>query len=155
MLQPDQFCAKLVDAGIAQPRDIRGCSDQDVRIIQHSLDVVLPQAYVQFLQAVGRKAGSLMRDIDYQYDCIERINADARRIIENWEEGRLQLPENAFVFSMRQGEQFMFFIADGRSEDPPVYYYVEGGGCFTRIAESFWDVIEREMAVQQQYGRDS
>jgi hypothetical protein len=150
MLRSTQLCTKLVASGIAQPKDISGCSDDDVRAIEHSLNVVLPQSYVQFLKAVGHKGGSLMADIDYHYSLLERINADAKKILDNWEEGRLLLAENAFVFSMRQGEQFMFFIADGRSDDPPVYYYIEGAGRFTRIADSIWDVIERELTVQEQ-----
>jgi hypothetical protein len=36
------------------------------------------------------------------------------------------LPNKAFVFFMHQGYQFMYFIADSSSDDPPVFYYLEG-----------------------------
>jgi hypothetical protein len=56
--------------------------------------------------------------------------------------------------SMRQGEQFMFFIADGSSEDPPVYYYFEGRGEFKKAANSLWAVVEAEVEMLERLRRE-
>lgn len=154
MSRADEICTDLLASGIAKPDEIGGCSDDEVRRLERCLNVVLPEAYVQFLKALGHKAGSLMADVDYHYCLLERINTDARKILDNWEEGRLPLPEKAFVFSMRQGEQFMFFVADGSLDDPPIYYYFEGRGEFKRAANSIWEVIEAELEIQERLRRE-
>ncbi len=60
------------------------------------------------------------------------------------ESGNLQLPENAFVFALRGGEQFTFFIADGSAPDPAVYSYFENDGHFKKLSDSFWGFLEIE-----------
>jgi hypothetical protein len=101
------------------------------------------------LRVVGKNAGQLMGDIDFLYEGVLALNARAAAILDNWEEGKLVLPTKAFVFSMRHGEQFMFSIADGRSDDPPVYHYFEGWGQFKKAANSLWEVVEAELEMQE------
>jgi hypothetical protein len=56
------------------------------------------------------------------------------------EDGQPLLPKNAFVFLMHQGYHFMYFIADGQSDDPPVYYYLEGELRMVRKFDRFSDL---------------
>ena len=59
------------------------------------------------------------------------------------ENGRpFELPPGAFVFLMHQGYQFMYFVCDGATDDPPVYYYLEGQPAVERKAERFSDWLE-------------
>ena len=109
----------------------------------------MPAAYKAFLRVAGRNAGQLMDDIDFLYDKVLGLNTQAISILDNWEEGKLVLPDQAFVFAMRQGEQFMFFVADGSLDDPPIYYYFEGRGEFKRAANSIWEVIKAELEMQE------
>jgi len=154
MLNPTQLAERLLSSGIAKPDQIAGCSDADIARIEAASGVQLPAAYRSFLRVLGRNAGQLMCDIDFLYEKALGLNAQAARILENWEEGKLALPEKAFVFSMRQGEQFMFFIADGGSEDPPVYYYFEGRGEFNKVANSLWEVVEAELEMLKRLRRE-
>jgi hypothetical protein len=48
-----------------------------------------------------------------------------------------RLPERAVVFLMHQGYFFVFFVADGATEDPPVFACQEGDPGPSRHAESF------------------
>jgi hypothetical protein len=149
MLNATRLVERLIASGIAKPGQIAGCSDSDITRIEGTSGVQLPAAYKAFLRVVGKNAGQLMGDIDFLYEGVLALNARAAAILDNWEEGKLVLPAKAFVFSMRQGEQFMFFIADGRSDDPPVYYYFEGWGQFKKAANSLWEVIEAELEMQE------
>lgn len=89
-----------------------------------------------------------MRDVDIFYDSIADLNVEAADILNDWEDGQLLLPDRAFVFSMRQGEQFMFFCVDG-DDNPPIDFYYEGRGSFQRIASSIWAVVESELQLAE------
>ena len=94
-----------------------------------------------------------MWEVDQYYDAMLNLNSTAEEALDIYEEGRLFLPENAYVFSMRSGEQFLFFIADGTSDNPPIYYYYEEDGKFTDLKKTFWEVIERELIEWEDYFR--
>ena len=49
-----------------------------------------------------------------------------------------RLSESDFVFSHHQGYQFMYF-STGVSDDPPVYYYIEG----TKSPEKKYDSFSK------------
>ena len=65
----------------------------------------------------------------------------------------MYLPDASHVFAMRQGEQFMFFDFGEIKVEPVVFFYVEGGGRFDRIADCFWDIIERELELSEEHCR--
>ncbi|BAY78166.1 hypothetical protein NIES25_46370 [Nostoc linckia NIES-25] len=62
-----------------------------------------------------------------------------------------QLPHNYFVFASRLGSTNLFFVADGKDDDPPIYYF--GDETETTIEkryDPFWDWIE-EMVIYYEY----
>ena len=61
------------------------------------------------------------------------------------EDGDPVLPEQAFVFSGRYNEQFMFFDASGTAEEPSIYYYHIDEGNFNETVDSVFDVVEAEV----------
>lgn len=148
MLTPFHLKKRLVEAGLATRNQIRGCTSDDVALLERQAGGRLPQAYRDFLVAVGRGAGDFLRDVDIFYDSIADLNVEAADILNDWEDGQLLLPDRAFVFSMRQGEQFMFFCVDG-DDNPPIDFYYEGRGSFQRIASSIWAVVESELQLAE------
>ena len=150
MLTPNALVDRLLASQIATRDNIVGCTDDDIRQLECATQCQLPGAYLRFLRSIGRGAGCFLRDINIYYPTVLTLNVEARSILDNWEEGRLVLPANAVVFSIRQGEQFMFFIADGNHDDPPIFHYMEDRGEFRKIAESLWDVIEHELELTEQ-----
>jgi hypothetical protein len=145
MLDPKQFVTRLLAAGIATPREIIGCSADEIAALEAFHGIKLPLAYTDFLRVAGRCAGKFIYDVDFLYDKLFTLNALAADLLNDWEKGQLKLPTNAFVFAMRYGEQFMFFEADGKNDDPPVFFYFEGHKKFKHIANSVWEVLEAEL----------
>ena len=59
---------------------------------------------------------------------------DTWLIEERGAEGNpFELPDDAFIFLMHQGYQFMYFHTADRNEDPPVYYYLEWAAYFYHL----------------------
>jgi hypothetical protein len=154
MLTSATLVERLITGGIAGRSEICGCSGSDIRIVQDTVKLRLPGAYIDFLAAIGRGGGAFLRDHEIYFPQMLHLNAKARELLDDCEEGRLLLPDRAFVFFMRYGEQFLFFIADGQSDNPPVLHYMENAGCFRQAATSFWDAIESELRISEDLGRD-
>jgi hypothetical protein len=145
---------RLLALGVADPNTIVGCTESDIQGLEAIANLQLPPAYTAFLKVAGRSAGRFMPDVDIYFDKIAKLNSTATDILEDWEEGKLHLPTKAFVFAMRYGEQFMFFVADGKLDDPPIYHYFEGHGNFEKIGDSVWDVIEGELDILENFKKN-
>src|ERR1019366_6355876 len=53
------------------------------------------------------------------------------------------LPDEYFVFAERDGYTWVFFVADGTSEHPPVYLFDDGEQrSYKQIARSVWEFVE-------------
>lgn len=145
MLSSSDLKQRLISLGVASAKDIVGCSTEEIERLQKTSKMRLPDAYLQFLRVAGKRAGRFLLDVEIFYDDVDRLNQKAFEKLELWEEGKLRLPDNSFVFSMRYGEQFMFFVVDGQRSDPEIFHYYEGSGFFKKVANSFWEVIEGEI----------
>lgn len=154
MLTPETLRERLIAIEV-KPEHGQGCSEVEIGHVRTTSGLPLPLSYVNLLHTIGKGAGRFMRDISMFYPDMIGLNAEAADVLNDWEEGRLVLPDHAFVFTMRYREQFTFFIADGRSNDPPIFYYFEGDHRFTHMANSLWDMIEGELVQSEQYYRES
>jgi hypothetical protein len=149
MLTAQQLVDRLITAEIAAPDEIVGCTEEDLRAVALISPGPLPSGYLSFLRALGRGAGRFLGGQDVFYPRLLDLTDRAKDILDNWEEGRLPLPAQAFVCSMRYGDQFLFFYADGQSDNPQLHhYYIERG--FFRPATSFWNWIEEELRLAEQ-----
>lgn len=153
-LTPFDLVRRLVHARLAAPDEIVGCSETEVDRIEGHFGNRLPDAYRLLMRTIGKRCGSFMRDITFRFPDMLDLNDHATGILANWEEGSLLLPESAFVWTMRYGEQFLYFIADGKENDPPVYHYFEDGHTFSRTADSVWQVLARELEEAERHRRD-
>jgi hypothetical protein len=156
MLNSDQLVTRLLSSGLARPEEIVPCSDKEIHHIEKTVRVSLPAAYKEFLRVAGKKAGCLFADVDVGvfFPGVLDLTESCARILSEWEGDSLRLPENAFVFANRYGEQFMFFVCDQMSEDPPVFFYHEDRHYFDKISESVWQVIETELNKWEAFRRD-
>ena len=145
MTTTQQIQERLISSGLATPDSIIGCSDTELTQIATCAGRELPTAYRQFMAKFGKKAGRFLRDVEIFYPAVLGLRSVAEEIVRDYEEFQIELPSSAFVFSMRQKEQFMFF--DDYSDDPPVKFYMSGDAGFTTIANRFWEVIESELEV--------
>lgn len=154
MLNSDNLIKRLIKSKAATREQIQGCSEQEIHHVCEVSRLTLPEAYLDFLRSVGKGAGRFMCEVDQYYDSMLELNYKAAQFLDIYEEGGLLLPENAYVFSMRYGEQFLFFNADGTSDNPPVFYYYEEDGQFTDLKKTFWEVIECELMEWEDYFRN-
>ena len=116
---------RLVGSGIARPDEIRGCSEAEIHDLERQSGVRFPGEYRAFLSAMGQGAGRFFRGTDMFFAEIPKLRLFADELLD--ELGNpFQLPGSSFVFSVHQGYQFMYFIADDGIDDPPVYSFMEG-----------------------------
>lgn len=126
---------------------IQGCSEEEIQKLERQHNVVFPISYRTFLKNFGHGiGGKVMSDIDFLYDSLDSLTNIAKNEILI-EDGDPILPKQAFVFAMRNGEQFMFFDANGLDEDPPVFYYLEDDEEFTKVGDSIFDIFEEEFKL--------
>lgn len=61
------------------------------------------------------------------------------------------LPDDYFVFAERNGYWWVFFIADGTSDDPPVFGFSDGEGrTYEQVARSVWEFVE-SLVIDYEY----
>lgn len=133
---------KIISSNIASPDEIKGCTEKEIKELEHFLSVQLPLAYKIFLKAMGHGAGRLMRDADVFYGALKGLTKEASEILTD--EKMSPLPEKSFVFGMRNGEQFLFFVCDGE-DDPEIFYFMEGNESFEKKYNSFWGFLGDEI----------
>jgi hypothetical protein len=145
MLSGHELVRRLQATGLVRPGELRGCSEEDIAGLERHFALRLPAAYKDFLQAIGRNPGPLMNDCQFRCQDLPSMDDFARGMLAACEGGSLWLPSKAFIWLTRPPEQFLYFVADDSSEDPPVFRYVEEQGEFERVADSFWQAIEPEI----------
>ena len=135
----------LVHEGIADSWNIRGCDEAEVRTVEAKAGAPLPESYRQFLLRLGWSAGCLFRGTDMLYPSVLNLRDWAEELLREDGAG-FCLPGNAFVFSMHQGYQFLYFPIDPALPDPPVYHYFEGDGVAKEVAPSFSAYLRASVA---------
>lgn len=134
----EKLISELINFGLATKEDIQGCTINEVSNLEAKYGN-LPDSYRGFLLELGKGAGELMQGTDIFNRCLNDLNIDAIELLEENEE-EFELPGDAFVFSMHQGYEFLYFnLSDG--DNPVVYQYVEGEGAPTMEWNSFSEFI--------------
>ncbi len=100
------------------------CSAGEVVQVEKSTGGVLPAAYKAYLLVAGREPPTAWVGSECTIRDLPRLFGWADHLLSK--NHQPPLPKHAFVFVMHQGYQFKYFIADGSSDDPPVYYYLGG-----------------------------
>jgi hypothetical protein len=114
------------------------CTEAEVSALEQDVGTRLPAAYRAMLLLMGREPDPSFTGTDLSIRSLRELQPAARELLE--ENGRpFELPPGAFVFLSHQGYQFMYFVADGASDDPPVYHYLEGSRAPERRTERFSD----------------
>jgi hypothetical protein len=86
---------------------------------------------------MGRGAGRFLQEDHWFafYDSLTSLNRDVRESLPS-----VPLPSDSFCFATRMGEVYLFFAADGRSDDPHIQYWNEETDPKVETGPgSFWD----------------
>jgi hypothetical protein len=127
----DQFRSTGLDGAPA--------TEWEIEQLEKSIRLPLPPSYRAYLLIAGQRPPSAWVGSDCDLRHLLQLRADADRLLR--ENGQPPLPANAFVFLMHQGYQFFYFEADGRQDDPPVFYYLEGEPKVVRRFERFSELV--------------
>jgi hypothetical protein len=137
----DTLVPRLLACGV-NPSDIRGCTDADLTRVEAAAGRPLPASYVRFLTLVGRGAGAFLNDLTAFFPAVLALT-DRHRL----ETPRYSvLPDDAFVFADRHGEQFLFFRLSDGPADAAVYLWTDERPRRTRkVFDSVWGFVEDEL----------
>jgi hypothetical protein len=127
---------KLIRTRIVKPQEIKGCSDSEISMLEARYHLSLPNLYKEFLREMGHYAGLFYQGTDLFYESLFDLRASAEELLCE-DESRFQLPDDAFVFFMHHGYQFMYFRTVNRDDDPPVFNYLEGDGAPSQAYDNF------------------
>ena len=143
-----RIAIRIVLSGLAGFSEIKGCGREEVDEVRASFGFPLPGLYEAFLRVMGRGAGRLYVGTDIFYPEVLG-NREAAEDLLGEDGVAFTLSPRDFVFSMHQGYQFMYFTAAEGEDDPPVYYYTEGGSP-VRVADRLSEFLME--AVREHWG---
>lgn len=118
--------------------DGRAATDGEIGELERSAGA-LPASYKAYLLVAGRQPPSAWVGSDCALRHLPGLRKGAEELLR--ENGQPPLPASAFVFLMHQGYQFFYFETDGRNDDPPVFYYLEGQPKVVRRFEHFSELV--------------
>jgi hypothetical protein len=95
-----------------------------VKALEHELGLPLPAAYRAYLLLAGAYPPASLVGSDCHDHYLLELRANAQRLLIECG-AQFQLPENAVVFLMHQGYQFLYCEAGIQLVDPEVWYYRE------------------------------
>lgn len=121
--------------------EIKPCTSDDLELLKKKADNnKLPEAYLEFMQAMGRGThGRFLAGIHCFIDDVLDVSEGARELLEE-NNCDFSLKDTDFVFFMSQGCDFAFFNVN-EGENPPVYY-VREADCHIRIKKIAYTFTE-------------
>jgi len=131
---------RLIQAGVAYPNEIKGCSRAQIDEVRSVAKQKLPQIYEMFLSTMGCGAGRFFEGTDIFYPDILANRETAEELLKE-DESSFSLSETDFVFACHQGYQFMYIPLSELEPDPPVFYYMEGMGYPMKKWDHFSDFL--------------
>lgn len=148
---PQQLIERILAIPKFREAGLTPCSEEEIRHLEQKFNVILPEAYKQFLRTMGRWAGGFIASDHWNafYGNVEDM-AQSDKFAQEFE-NLPQLPQDYFVFASRLGSINLFFVADGKDDDPPIYYFGDDTeSTLERWYDSFWDWIE-DMVIYYEY----
>ena len=140
----NKFKESLIGHGIATSEEIVPCSPEEVEQIESAQGVKVPKMYRDFLLTMGRGAGKFYQGTDCFYPRLLEVREYALELLEE-DDTDFSFPQDAFVFLVHQGYQFMYFWDESGSDEPQVYYFMEGGGKPEKKFSCFSDFLEKSI----------
>jgi hypothetical protein len=141
---PKALAAKLIEAGLATPETVAGCSEEEISQLEAKAGVLLPAAYKDFLRTFGKECGTFLNDCCFLYSTLllycrplaeELAHANELRLMPTW-----------FVF-LERDVMFLYFDTT-QGDDPPVWRFKEGDSKPELMAESFSNCLNSLATVE-------
>ena len=160
----DAFVDRLGVDQIATEEDLRGCTTDEIGVLEFKYGVTLPIIYRRFLERLGHESGRLFKydHLATSYEHVLDMTAEARRYavlegeVDRFKEVITQID---LIILGRLGEQFYFIRCD-RTDDSAVYFFnnssFESGLAYGSVVE-YLNAIADECveAIESGYFRNS
>lgn len=121
----EEVARQLINANLASPKTIKGCTENEIEQLEAFFDINLPAVYKQFLKGMGKSAGDFLVGTDYLFPYLLNFRKMAEDLLEDCN-APFRLNKSDFVFAVHQGYQFLFFRVSDSSDDPAIFYFLEG-----------------------------
>ncbi len=116
-----------------------GCTGAEIARLEQQFSVRLPGSYREFLSRMGKGVGEFMLSDHWTFKFDDLFGLCR---CDHYSEF-CDLPDGYFVFAGRNGCAWAFFVADGKSEDPPVFLFDDGNDrSYRQAARSIWEFID-------------
>ena len=120
----EQAIMQLIEAGLVHPGEIKGCTPEEISLIENTFQLQLPAIYKEFMARMGKATGHFLVGSDYLFPAPLSLRKDAELLLEQ-SGASFKLEQTHFVFLGHQGYEFLFF--DVRDPlDPAVFLLMEG-----------------------------
>lgn len=143
-----EFKQAMLQEGIAQTQDLKGCSDEELAALERKYGV-LNADYKALLRVMGHRAGYLVdsHEVWLYYDQLDAINSNLDKALKEIEELCLEdgepfdidMPEHYMVISARYGDDEQCLMKTN-SSDPKVYFWNDEGEVVPAF-DNVWDWI--------------
>lgn len=134
--------AKLLSKGI-RSKEIVGCSNEDVRVLQESTTLQLPEDYLSVMRFIGRKAGCFFRDSVFFFPEILGHNEE----VKDWLSEAVEIPTSFFCFFNNQNS-YLAFIDTEEPSDCRIYQWHDGNpSTFQRLSTNLEGVLIKEISA--------
>lgn len=134
----EKVVRRLVDRGMAQASEIRGCTSDEVDELSAIWQIPLPAAYKEFLFRMGRGAGRFFVGTDIFYP--KALKLREYLTLYQGEQPLFRPPPDAIAFAMHQGYQVLYICAND-GDDPSVYHHLEYEKKTTLVDQRFSDFL--------------
>ncbi len=128
----------MIEAGIATPSSIRGCTDTEIEQLELSTGFQFPRALRAWLAAMGHECGSLADGDNLGYSGFDEASHVALQLTTA-SNSQWSLPDAALPFVQHQGYQFTF-VYPQLADDPEVWLYMDTdpAPCLLAFSLSGW-----------------
>lgn len=148
VIRANELKNRMINSGIADPTKIKGCSEEEILVLEKACGLSLPYSYKVFLHYFGHSFGGIvMNDVEINYNSVFSLIDDLKEFQSDDEEPKF--PQNTFFFSARYKEQYLFFDLNNANEDPPVFHYTVGHDYFRQTSDSIFDFLEEEIGLTE------
>jgi hypothetical protein len=133
----------IINFGESTP--IRGCSDNELDLLESTLNTVLPESYRVFLRFFGHGDGGgyLFDDTEWTYENIVDSTFLAREILDESSKFSLNLPQEFIVIASLYNEYFYFLSTSNK--DHHVYIWNRTTDEVLSTYDSLWDLIQENL----------
>ena len=131
-----------------------GYAEQDVAEVEARLGVRFPSVFRQYLLEMAKSPGDLFQGSDLAgLTKFDQFRADAQTLMAETDP-LLTLPREAVVFLFHQGYTFLYMVAVGGFDGPPMQW-TEGEREPCQVAAGFADMVDAELQLMESNHRAS